>query len=88
MCVALHYWTKIAELNDHAVLDTFIVMPNHVHGLLGLVPEPNVNDALEVGSLDSNEPTSKPNVATASTSKNRDLDGQTSRIHRTPGLYR
>ena len=58
-CVALHYWTKIAELNDHAVLDTFIVMANHVHGLLGLVPELNVNDALEVGSLESNDATQR-----------------------------
>ena len=35
-CVAAHYWRKIAELNDSAVLDAFVVMPNHVHGLLGL----------------------------------------------------
>lgn len=79
-CVALLYWKKIADLNDHAVLDAFIVMPNHVHGLLGLVPEPNGNDSLEVGSLESNEPTSKTNETTKSESTNREIATHMSQI--------
>lgn len=51
-CVTAQYWQKIAELNERAVLDAFVVMPNHVHGLLGLLPTPEA-------SLDSNDASSK-----------------------------
>ncbi len=79
-CVALRYWENIAELNERAVLDAFIVMPNHIHGLLGLVPKPNVNDSQEVGSLESNDPTSKTNGSTTSESTNRETSAHMSRI--------
>ena len=52
-CVAAHYWRKIATLNDHAVLDAFVVMPNHVHGLLGLDSKQTDENSSGVGSLTS-----------------------------------
>lgn len=67
-CVAASYWQKIVELNERAVLDAFIVMPNHVHGLLGLLPErkactsppdaeetTGANEASAEASLESND---------------------------------
>lgn len=37
-CVAHRYWTAIPDHFDHARLDAFIVMPNHVHGIIKLLP--------------------------------------------------
>lgn len=38
-CVAHRYWTTIPDHFDHVRLDAFIVMPNHVHGLIGIVDQ-------------------------------------------------
>lgn len=66
-CVAAHYWQKIAELNERVVLDAFVVMPNHVHGLLGLLPDggseesapsPKKGGEAAEASLDSNDASS------------------------------
>ncbi|WP_353562827.1 transposase [Longimonas sp.] len=49
-CVAHQFWTTIPDHFDHVRLDAFVVMPNHVHGLLGIMSTPN--DSVE--TLDSN----------------------------------
>ena len=42
-CIVHRLWTDIPDHFDHARLDAFVVMPNHVHGLIGLVPDTNSN---------------------------------------------
>ncbi|HTY36592.1 MAG TPA: transposase [Bacteroidota bacterium] len=37
-------WMEIPEHHDHVVLDEFIVMPNHVHGILVLISECSRSD--------------------------------------------
>ena len=39
--IAEEYWQKIGELHDFILLDAFIVMPNHIHGIL-LIDHDNV----------------------------------------------
>ncbi|WP_157621329.1 transposase [Salisaeta longa] len=63
-CVAAQFWQRIEDLNDRAVLDAFVVMPNHVHGILGLLPRPN---HATVETLDSNVSTVDSNVSTDAT---------------------
>ena len=40
-CVAHRFWAGIPDHFDHVRLDAFVVMPNHVHGLIGLMSPPN-----------------------------------------------
>jgi putative transposase len=48
-------WKRSEEIRDEVVLDAFVVMPNHMHGIVCLVP-PDVDDVsprgydLDVGS--------------------------------------
>lgn len=80
-CVAARYWQKIAELNDRVVLDAFVVMPNHVHGLLGLMPRQNVDASPEGGSSDPNESASRSTTNRPRASNTaKDLDEYMSRI--------
>jgi putative transposase len=37
--IARHYWMEIPEHFHNAVLDEFIIMPNHVHGII-ILTEP------------------------------------------------
>lgn len=36
-CVAHRCWTAIPDHFDHVRLDAFVIMPNHVHGLVGIM---------------------------------------------------
>jgi REP element-mobilizing transposase RayT len=38
--IAHHYWAAIPDHFDHIKLDTFVIMPNHVHGLIGIMERP------------------------------------------------
>lgn len=59
-CVAARYWQNIEEIHDRAILDVFIVMPNHVHGLLGLLPEEESKEALRKVSSATVDTSRKP----------------------------
>lgn len=72
-CVASRFWEKIAVLNERAVLDAYIVMPNHIHGILGLLPQ------RKEASLDSND-ASAPSEATAEESADPTIDEHMSSI--------
>lgn len=43
-CVAHAYWAAILDHAPHVRLDAFIVMPNHVHGLIGVLPRSSDGD--------------------------------------------
>lgn len=49
-CVAHRNWAAIPTHFDHVRLDTFVIMPDHVHGLLGITSVPD--DSVE--TLESN----------------------------------
>jgi len=36
-CMAWYFWRQIPAHQDNTILDSFIVMPNHVHGIVGIV---------------------------------------------------
>ncbi|MFH5886382.1 transposase [Halalkalibaculum sp. DA3122] len=38
-CVAWHYWRQIPNHQPNVVLDEFVVMPNHLHGIVGITPD-------------------------------------------------
>jgi REP element-mobilizing transposase RayT len=46
-------WNRLPQRFPSIVLDAFVVMPNHVHGIvfLGAVPERNENGAINLPSL-------------------------------------
>ena len=46
--VADAYWQEIPQHFGKAVLDAHIVMPNHMHGLLGIIADPNQDDTHDV----------------------------------------
>jgi len=35
-CIAWHYWMQIPNHQSWLVLDQFVVMPNHLHGIIGI----------------------------------------------------
>lgn len=53
--IVVEEWCRSEEIRDEVLLDTFVVMPDHMHGIVCLVP-PDVNDVsprgydLHVGS--------------------------------------
>ena len=53
-CVVHNEWRKTGELRKNVILDEFVVMPNHVHGIIQIFnPEPR-RDALQcVSTMDS-----------------------------------
>ena len=55
-CVAHWCWTAIPDHFDHVRLDAFVIMPNHVHGLVGIVEFPSGGNA-PVDALESNAST-------------------------------
>ena len=50
-CVAHRFWANIPNHFDRARLDAFVIMPNHVHGLIGLVPDDHAVETLDPTSL-------------------------------------
>ena len=55
-------WYQIPFLNSHVHLGAFVVMPNHVHGIMMLDEMENVgNTTLDVETFDSNVSTSNVN---------------------------
>jgi len=49
------HWQRLARHFTHIQLDVFVVMPNHVHGIIQIVELPNVFDA---HAADRSSPTS------------------------------
>lgn len=47
-CVAWHFWRQIPHHQPRVVLDEFIVMPNHLHGIVGI--ESSETDDQPVGT--------------------------------------
>ena len=43
-CVAAQEWRRTPEVRPYVRLDAWIVMPNHVHGLIGITPESPARD--------------------------------------------
>jgi len=39
--IAYDLWTTIPDHHPHIVLDAYVVMPNHMHGILFIVDQPN-----------------------------------------------
>lgn len=35
-CVAWHFWRQIPQHQSNVKLDAFVVMPNHLHGIIGI----------------------------------------------------
>ena len=52
-CIAHACWSAIPEHVPHVRLDAFVVMPNHIHGLVGVWP----SEDLDVASLPPSEET-------------------------------
>lgn len=40
-CLAWHFWRQIPEHQSNVVLDQFVAMPNHVHGIIGITGSNN-----------------------------------------------
>ncbi|WP_445664220.1 hypothetical protein [Fodinibius sp. AD559] len=40
-CIAWHYWWQIPNHQSDVVLDEFVVMPNHIHGIVGIESSKN-----------------------------------------------
>ena len=61
-CVAAQEWRRTPAVRPYVRLDAWIVMPNHVHGILGLTTESPGHDAAESNSPKSME---EPDVETS-----------------------
>lgn len=81
-CVVANYWQQIPELNENAVLDEFMVMSNHVHGLLGL--QPGSNGGIPPADVDrtgnANEASLDSNDASKISDSSENVDKQMSQI--------
>ncbi len=40
-CAAWYFWNQIPVHFDNVKLDAFVVMPNHVHGIIQIIPDEN-----------------------------------------------
>ncbi len=69
-CMAWYYWRLIPQHHNHVMLDAFIVMPNHVHGIVGITSRGN-SENNDVGTCHgmSLPITGKPIVSNISQSK-------------------
>ncbi|GAA5521273.1 transposase [Aliifodinibius salicampi] len=38
-CIAWHYWRQIPHHQENVILDEFVVMPDHIHGIIGIESE-------------------------------------------------
>lgn len=41
--IAWHYWRQIPDHQSNIILDEFVVMPNHLHGILGIASSDAIN---------------------------------------------
>ncbi|HBQ61125.1 MAG TPA: transposase [Balneolaceae bacterium] len=48
-CAAWYFWNEIPNHFDNVKLDEFVVMPDHVHGIIQIIPDENGNHS--VGTL-------------------------------------
>jgi putative transposase len=49
--IILSNWKKISSLHHYSELDDFVIMPNHIHGII-IIDEPMVEDANFASSTD------------------------------------
>ena len=52
-CMVQECWMAIPQHFPHVVLDAFVVMPNHVHGILVIVEKTNAGAAHSAGAMRS-----------------------------------
>ena len=45
-CAAWYFWNEISSHFDNMKLDAFVVMPNHVHGIIKILPDNNGNHSV------------------------------------------
>ena len=45
--IADAYWKEIPHHFVNACLDIHVIMPNHVHGIIGIITDPDRNDSLD-----------------------------------------
>ena len=45
-CIAAHEWRRTPEVRPYVRLDAWIVMPNHIHGLIGITTESPAHDVV------------------------------------------
>ena len=57
--VVVEEWERTAQLRPYVRLDAFVVMPNHVHGIIWIVDD---DTAMVVGAQRRCAPTTPPNV--------------------------
>jgi len=51
-CAAWYFWNQIPNHFDNVKLDAFIVMPDHVHGIIQIIPDENGRYSVDpVGAL-------------------------------------
>ena len=72
----MSHWTKIPELHPYVILYQFVIMPNHVHGILLIDPADTHNKnstAVETHHmrLKDNSPANRLKIETGSTITNR-----------------
>lgn len=81
--IGVEEWERSEAMRDEVVLDAFVVMPNHMHGIFCLVPA-DVADVsprgydLDIGSNSVVEGTSKANVGTTGGSSLHPRERETS----------
>jgi hypothetical protein len=68
-CIAWHYWRQISDHQSRVVLDQFVVMPNHIHGIIG-IKSIKTSEKESVGTLHAtsiqNEDQAKKNISSIS----------------------
>ncbi|MDR8390529.1 hypothetical protein NC796_05210 [Aliifodinibius sp. S!AR15-10] len=50
-CMAWHFWRQIPDHQPQVVLDEFVVMPNHLHGIVGIESQETDSQDKPVGTL-------------------------------------
>ncbi|MFH5833848.1 transposase [Halalkalibaculum sp. DA384] len=55
-CLAWHYWRQIPSHQSNVVLDEFVVMPNHLHGIVGIEFQEADSKDQPVGTLHATSP--------------------------------
>ena len=53
--IAHAYWLEIPDHYSHVVLDDFVVMPNHIHGILKLKQNDDLKEKTDVDPLNSTD---------------------------------
>ncbi|MDZ7808194.1 MAG: transposase [Gracilimonas sp.] len=52
-CAAWYFWNQIPDHFDNVKLDAFVVMPDHVHGIIQIIPDENGIYISENGGAES-----------------------------------